>query len=512
MNISARPVHHFFSVLTLLAATLQASMPARAQQPDAPKCRYAKLATLQVSFAGETLGPVITGEINGLPAQMLINTGSADIYLTRTAIERHKLTRWSSNMLFSTLDSKSHGYRARVRQFKAALASTKNVEFDILPDFGSPPLYEAMLGTSFLFQTDVEMSLATKEIRFFQPSNCGNRSLAYWDPDAIELPFLQGGPDKELPAFMLLVNGKKVKTVIVSGAPVTVLMRPAAQRLGLKLVEPDGLRLRDRASTDRGEIDMWSTTLDSLQLGGENIQNVEVGVVDSSFGDVDLILGADFLRTHRVLFAMSQLKLYVSYVGGDELGLRRGISPWLQQEADNGNGDALMMLASIHALGNGVPQNQAKADALVERAASAGHPRAMVFRGASLAKQGRNVEAISLLRQGLDGAPGERTGALWLYVARMRMGQAELAQRELENLVVREKGDWPAPIAAYYLGKLTEEQLLTQARADGKRAAQQTCLARTHIAEQYAIAGDPARAEVLRAEVEGCSSQKAHQT
>jgi hypothetical protein len=34
-------------------------------------------------------------------------------------------------------------------------------------------------------------------------------------------------------------------------------------------------------------------------------------------GRVDVVLGADFLRAHRILFAMSQHRLYMSYLGGD---------------------------------------------------------------------------------------------------------------------------------------------------------------------------------------------------
>lgn len=30
----------------------------------------------------------------------------------------------------------------------------------------------------------------------------------------------------------------------------------------------------------------------------------------------DMVLGADFLRSHRVLLAMSQQRMYFSYVGG----------------------------------------------------------------------------------------------------------------------------------------------------------------------------------------------------
>jgi hypothetical protein len=52
-------------------------------------------------------------------------------------------------------------------------------------------------------------------------------------------------------------------------------------------------------------------TLDKLQIGRETISNADVGVIDTNDLDVDLLLGADFLRSHRVMFAMSQKKLYL---------------------------------------------------------------------------------------------------------------------------------------------------------------------------------------------------------
>lgn len=490
--------------LAVLAATL--SLPALAQQADPPKCRYSKLATLPVSYMNPTLQPTIVGSINGKPADMLVNTSSFDVLLTRTAAERHGLNLWPTKQISQDLGGHSRIYTTRVREFQAGLATMKNGDLELLGDSGSPPSYEAVLGASFLLQTDFEISLATKEIRLFKPSNCENRSLAYWDQNALELPFLPGSQLSENPAFTVLVNGKKVKAVISSGSAFTAMTRPAASRIGLQSDAPGAEDRMVHAGSK--SIAFWKVKLDTLQLGDELIQNAEIGVVDGDRADIDLILGADFLRSHRVLFAMSQQKLYFSYVGGAPLGPMQGIQPWLQQEADNGNGDAQMMLANLYGTGTGVPLDQAKADAWVARAVGAGHPRALVFSGARLAWQGRYADAVAPLRQGLDGLPGDRNGALWLYVARMRTGQAELAQRELESAFARASDDWPGPIAAFYLGKLDEKRLLEQARASELHAAERTCRARTHIAEQYAIAGEHARAAALRSEIEGCDGPR----
>ena len=402
------------------------------------------------------------------------------------------------------LGGSSRMYAARIKDFRAAIGFLKNDKLRISSNVGPPPSYEAILGASFLLQDDLEIALATKEIRMFEQSNCEGRSLAYWDPNALELPFLSEAQKGENPAFSLLVNGKTVTAVIASGMPTTVITRSAAQRLGLKLeaLAPG----RDMINVGSRHAGYWSTRLDSLQLGRETIQNAEIGVVDGKFRNVDLLLGDDFLRSHRVLFAMSQQKLYFSYVGGDPLGLMRGRIPsWVQQEADSGNGDAQMKVANMLGIGSDVPRDVVKADAWVDRAAAAGNPHALLANGTRLLFQGRYADAVAPLRQGLDGLPGERSSALLLYVARMRTGQIELARRELEAAFAHAPDDWPAPIANFYLGKLNEEKLLQLARKDDRLAAMRACMARVLIAEQHAIAGDNARAEALRAGMDDCN-------
>jgi TPR repeat protein len=220
-----------------------------------------------------------------------------------------------------------------------------------------------------------------------------------------------------------------------------------------------------------------------------------------------MLLGADFLRSHRVLFAMSQKKLYFSYIGGEPLGRRHRIAPWIQHEADLGNADAQMILAIIHLRGK--HPDAAKGQAWLERAASGGNPQANAFTGRRLLQQGRHAEAAERLRKAVDVLPSGRQTALWLYVARVRSGQAELGKRELETAFAHEADEWPGPIASFYLGKMKEEDLLEEARDDRKRAKAQVCLARMHIAERLGFEGDSARLEAARAQQKlDCATDK----
>jgi predicted Zn-dependent protease len=211
-----------------------------------------------------------------------------------------------------------------------------------------------------------------------------------------------------------------------------------------------------------------------------------------------VIFGADFLRAHRVLFAMNQQRLYISYIGGEPLGQRRRIEPWVQNEADLGNADTKMFMANAYL--DGKQPDSAKGQAWLEQAARGGNPEANALSGRRLLREGRHAEAAERLRKAVDALPSARHDALWLYVARVRSGQAELGKRELETVFARETDEWPGPIASYYLGKLGEEALLKEARDDRKRAGFQVCLARRHILERLGFEGNSARLEAARAQ------------
>ena len=64
----------------------------------------------------------------------------------------------------------------------------------------------------------------------------------------------------------------------------------------------------------------WVGRFDTFQIAGETIGHARLRVVHVPQGrngqNFDMILGADFFRSHRVLAAYSQHKLYFSYLGG----------------------------------------------------------------------------------------------------------------------------------------------------------------------------------------------------
>lgn len=482
----------------LIACTaLFASSVAHAEG-EAKGCKYVNVAEVPVRYTGPSLEITMEGSLNGTPATLLVDTGASDSALTRTGTEPRDMTLWQTGKSTAGIGGYSRVYQARFKEFRAGPASARNGSLRVLHDFGVPPSYDGIIGAPFLLQADLEFSLAEKQIRFFRPKDCGEAFLAYWDPQATVIPFERNFGKSPNPHFTVLLNGKKLNAIIDSGSSTTVVTLSAAKRAGLKLDAPGVERAGYSVGVGDARVARWVTVFDTLQLGVETIRNARVGVIDADLYDIDLLLGADFLRSHRVLFAMSQEKLYVTYIGGEPLGQRRGIETWMQQEADGGNTDAQMRLWTLYRSGYGVKRDPEQARIWLDRAVAGNNPFANFYVGRGYMPKRDYAQAARHLRLGLEKLPGDRTATLWLYLARLHLGESDAARADLEKAFARDdKDQWPNPIARHFLGKLDEEELLEDARDDKARANGQVCMAKTMMAERAAAMGDAAKEQSL---------------
>ena len=483
-------------------ALLVSALPLLAQAaPDAQKCTYTPLAKLPLRYTGPSLMITTEGTINGTPAVMLVDTGAYKTFFTRTGTERRNMKLKYTGHDAYGIGGASSIYETRITDFSAGPARLTKGFMPVLSDFGFTPTFDAILGAPFLLQTDLEVSLATKEITFFHAGHCAGTYLGYWDDKIIEIPFVSYEGPGTNPNFHVRVNGKELVAMIDTGAGSSSILRDAARRAGIEVDAADTADTRYAAGAGKRKAASWIVTARTFQIGDETVRNAELAMIDSRNHGVDVVLGADFLRAHRVLFAISQKKLYFSYLGGEPFGQRSKLEPWIQAEADSGNADAQLALANAYRSGTLAPRDDARAAAWLEKAATGGSPQAILASGRALMLRGDLAAGATRLRAALDLLPAEREGALWLYIARVRSGQADLAKSELAAIFSRsERGEWPTPIAGFYLGTLGADKLLAQAGEDRVKGANRRCQALAAMAEWHLAHAQPAQSQAVKAQ------------
>ena len=264
--------------------------------------------------------PVIDGQINGQKVAILIDSGSERSFITRSAAARLMLTRFDASAKgMYAIPADRPVEAVQVDELKIGAATRKNwsVGLAASQDFGSD--IALVLGEDFLSATDVEFDLPNRAIRLFEPRDCQTASLAYWAKDGTSEVALESGSRT---MFIVTVNDRPLHATLDTGTTVSALTASAAARLSVNPQSPGVAPAGCSTGVGRKPVDYWSAPFESFVIGNEVIRSPRL-----RFGDVfknappmadlpQMVLGMDFLRTHRVYVARTQKKVYATYSGG----------------------------------------------------------------------------------------------------------------------------------------------------------------------------------------------------
>ena len=291
------------------------------------KCKVVRIAEWPVR--AEYNRPVVDGAINGQKIGILLDTGATQSLVRRSATTRLGLTRSGATGSVFDIGGETHAESVHIDEFRIGEAVRKNWRVPVAGDhdFGDETAF--LLGDDFLHQVDIEFDLAHNAVRLYETRDCEGVPLAYWTTEPAGVVPIEAGAEVRL---TVAINGKPVRAQLDSGASTSVLAMPDAAQLG---VTPDTAGVIAGGCTtglDRKRVDSWIGLFESFAIGNEIIRDpklrfapvwehttyAETGsrLPSQLTGLPQMLLGADFLRAHRVLIAHSQRKMYFTYAGG----------------------------------------------------------------------------------------------------------------------------------------------------------------------------------------------------
>ena len=278
------------------------------------------------------LNPVMDADVHGQPSSLLLGTGSEITVLTITRDVADQLHERKAISEATDKDRKETVLMRMINDMTIGPVQAKDFQAMLrvaeVPD--ASVKFDAELGANILFSRDVELSLAQGELKLFQPASCGDTVLAYWDGNAQAVDMAKMSSRDWRPVIKAEVNGKVLRAVIDSGTRASVITLEAAARLGVTPASPGVVQV---VTGEKPEDNAWLAPFDSFRIGEEAVGHPRIRIADywkrllPASGslmeednmrglETDMVLGADFLRAHHVLFAVSQQRFYFSYAGG----------------------------------------------------------------------------------------------------------------------------------------------------------------------------------------------------
>lgn len=317
----ARPVA--FAALIFSSAAMAQSLPS--------SCNMGELSTIPLTFSSD-LRPLIEANVNGKPVSAMVNIGSAQtIILNKKTLERLDIKvrhvtstqfQESRNLTTNFLPQGDftpsgmfivrEGLNAFVDHFSFGRTKLSDSWFQV-EDF-TDDTYGARIGAGDLLQTDLEVALDSGYLKHFRPEGCFREHLAYWDPEAVAVPIsvdlLRRDPR---PIFRVLINGKEVWALLSTATPHSYFPASAAKRLGLKTTAAGATR-EEPVPGHGQDKPVWNVPIGQMSVGGLEVKDFKVRLMDLPHSGEILVLGTDFLHRHRTYIAMSQRQIYFSTV------------------------------------------------------------------------------------------------------------------------------------------------------------------------------------------------------
>ena len=293
----------------------------------AAECKLTQLGEWKVRVDGNQ--PIIDGAINGVRVPVLLDTGATTSMVTRDTAEKLDLARRPARgVSMLGVGGEQSPEVTQLAEFRLGESIRKDWKV-LVADTRASARFGFILGDDFFEQVDLELDLPRGAMRFYRSEGCERANLAYWNPQAGRTVKLESGGK---PEFRAELDGNPVRALLDTGAAATVVTLPVARSAGFKPDAPDVVPAGCTAGIGARTADAWYARFDRLLIGNQLVRNPTLTVSDlwhnarraagGSFirrppRDVpEMLLGMDFLRTHRVFVTRAHGKMFFTYEGG----------------------------------------------------------------------------------------------------------------------------------------------------------------------------------------------------
>lgn len=288
--------------LSLLLALL---LTACSADPNG-SCALQRVAELPLQVLGTV--PLVTADINGRPANLVLDTGSDLTVLNRAAAERLGVA-WDerSPVAIGGAGGAARVFATTVPSLGLNGAITSNVR--VLLAQAPPPPLDGVLGINVLIAYELDLDVPHRRLVLYRARPCP-AALPPWTAPFTRLPvqqqrsghlFVPGELDGQ-PVFGLLDTGASYTTVGLAaardaGVTATALRADPASRA--YSMNTSGLIVRQRRFR-------------TLKVGSDVLEHPTLHVADLPPYAGEIIIGGDYLSTRRIWLSLVTGQAFVT--------------------------------------------------------------------------------------------------------------------------------------------------------------------------------------------------------
>ncbi len=309
----------------LALAVLFATPAAYAADPCGLPAEFDILKVLMVG-----LQPLVDIRMDDKVATMVLDTGASETMVTEDFASRvnASATQPFQARTFSGVGGGVTVKRGFIDTIRVGTATLREVNLIVSPvSLGAPgQTRDGLFGLDLLSLFDVDIDLERSRVKLYRGHLCPD-ATSPWPVAAFELkarrakqenlysgPPLSASRSAQRPARLevpLVLNGKIIWALIDTGATNSILTPQAAATIGVleSALATDPVR-ETRGASNR-VVQVRVHRFDTLRIAGETFNNPHL-LVGPLPGGTDMLLGADYLRNHRVWLSFATSRVFVA--------------------------------------------------------------------------------------------------------------------------------------------------------------------------------------------------------
>lgn len=295
------------------------------------QCKVSSFGDLIVINDEES--PVIEAEINGHKIALIVDTGAQGSILWPGEAKKLGLAANSERLYLRGSGGYTSAGTAVADTIHLGSAAATNVSFMTTGKTSATRVINGrpvvgLFGNDFLSNYDVVFNLPQHRMNLYTFSGCKEDYLlswSGWSGEFFKIRINHPRNDKRKTAVPVKINGHEFDAVLDSGAATTLISRDDALKAGISKSDLTNDQTIDVYGIDQTKRTGYLHRVNSLEVGPFIFNNPEILIQKTPTS----LLGANFLRTHRVWIPRAPDYIYIQ--PAEPLSLQN-INPATQQE------------------------------------------------------------------------------------------------------------------------------------------------------------------------------------
>ena len=277
---------------------------------DGGSCVVRDVAVLPV--LNQVGSPIVKVAVNGRPVAFVIDTGAAvSIIGPDDAAALDLPISFETHHIITGIGGSAFAPDATIRELSLGTATARNISFPAIGAYRGQVgglKVVGLFGGDFLANYDIEIDLPAHRVGLYaEQEHCG-RHIVPWNGPFYEQPFdLERQTEVDFP---ILVDGRRTDVQLDSGATRTVLTSDDGAAAGATEAAMANDPRRMVMGVDGNPVVGHMHRFNDVAIGPEHLSPAFFLVTNSPRS----LLGADFLRGHRVWISYRHEMLYIQPV------------------------------------------------------------------------------------------------------------------------------------------------------------------------------------------------------